>query len=304
MILYYALGGGLGHLTRARAVIHTLGLSGPVTVITASPQALDPRVLGEWRVVRVPVELARDRPEYRRWLERTVREPEPSRIFIDAFPAGIQGELCAFPWPPEAHRDHIARLLRWPRYAAELRGELPEFHRAFFVEPLTSAHLEVVDRHSERLESLRLSDPPSPASLTPATLDVAPDRPFWLVVHAGSEEETQDLLSYARTIRDREAPRRRLLLVAPNRPRMLAADVEFLDHFPARDLFPAAERIFTACGFNAMRQTEPFREKHRFLPFARRFDDQFRRAARRRRELNAHPHRLVTLQDPPGVPSL
>ncbi|MCP4658841.1 MAG: hypothetical protein GY856_25805 [bacterium] len=283
MILYYAVGGGLGHLTRARAVIHTLGLSGPVAVVTASPWALDRRVLGDWRAVSVPCELARDRPGYRRWLQRTFREPEPSTIFIDAFPAGIQGELCEFPWPRGARRCHVARLLRWPRYAAELRGELPEFHRAFVVEPLTPAHREIVERYSESIEPLRLSDPPAAGPLSPAELGAGPERPFWLIVHAGSEGETLELLRYARAIRDREAPRRRLVLVAPNRPRELAAGVEYLDHFPARDLFPAAERIFTACGFNAMRQTEPFREKHRFLPFERRFDDQFRRAARRRR---------------------
>jgi hypothetical protein len=40
--------------------------------------------------------------------------------------------------------------------------------------------------------------------------------------------------------------------------------------------------IITGCGFNAMRQTLPYRERHRFIPFPRRYDDQFLRAARRR----------------------
>jgi hypothetical protein len=45
---------------------------------------------------------------------------------------------------------------------------------------------------------------------------------------------------------------------------------------------PRASRIVTACGFNVMRQTEPYRDRHTFLPFPRRYDDQFTRAARRR----------------------
>lgn len=52
------------------------------------------------------------------------------------------------------------------------------------------------------------------------------------------------------------------------------------DIYPASMLFESAERIFTACGFNVMKQTEHFRERHFFISFERRYDDQFKRAAR------------------------
>jgi len=45
---------------------------------------------------------------------------------------------------------------------------------------------------------------------------------------------------------------------------------------------PIADRIITACGFNSMRQTAPYRHKHHFLPFLRRLDDQYLPAARHR----------------------
>ena len=41
MIVVYALGGGLGHLTRVRAALFTLGRHEPVTIITSSPFATD-----------------------------------------------------------------------------------------------------------------------------------------------------------------------------------------------------------------------------------------------------------------------
>jgi hypothetical protein len=49
--------------------------------------------------------------------------------------------------------------------------------------------------------------------------------------------------------------------------------------YPARAYFPHADRIVTAAGFNAMRETEPMRERHRFVPYPRPLDDQFGRAA-------------------------
>ena len=54
MILYYALGGGLGHLVRARAVLYTLGVAERAVLVTASPFAADARVVGGLPVVRVP----------------------------------------------------------------------------------------------------------------------------------------------------------------------------------------------------------------------------------------------------------
>ena len=52
MILYYALGGGLGHLTRARKVLGAP--SATPSLLTASEHARDPRVTGGLPVIPVP----------------------------------------------------------------------------------------------------------------------------------------------------------------------------------------------------------------------------------------------------------
>ncbi|TMQ93309.1 hypothetical protein ETD83_25660 [Actinomadura soli] len=94
MIVCYAAGDGLGHLTRLRSVLHTLRLDGPVTVVTGSPFADDPRVTGGWRIVPALDAVDADADE----------------VIIDAFPAGLKGDLTRIPAGPRV--THLARLLR------------------------------------------------------------------------------------------------------------------------------------------------------------------------------------------------
>ena len=96
-----------------------------------------------------------------------------------------------------------------------------------------------------------------------------------------------ELVAYARELRAAEATEGgdpQLVVIAPHQPTELPGDILQLDVYPATHLFSLADRLITACGFNVMRETIPHRDRHRFLPFERRFDDQFLRAARRRGE--------------------
>jgi hypothetical protein len=103
--------------------------------------------------------------------------------------------------------------------------------------------------------------------------------PYALVVHSGPGEETLDLVAAARELLRADGSAARLLLASPSLPDGLGADVDHLDLFPATGLFADAERIVTAAGFNAVRQTEPYRDRRFLVPYPRRFDDQFARAA-------------------------
>ena len=102
------------------------------------------------------------------------------------------------------------------------------------------------------------------------------------MVHSEPHEETAELLAYARELAAAEGVDPRIALVTRTPPLDLPSSISVLDLYPAAALFPHAAMIVTGCGFNAMRQTLPYREKHRFIPFPRRYDDQFLRAARRR----------------------
>ncbi|XRQ05616.1 hypothetical protein ACN3XK_55090 [Actinomadura welshii] len=264
MILCYASGDGLGHLTRLRSVLHTLGLDGPVTVVTGSPFGDDPRVTGGWRIVRS--DSAAGPP--------TGLAPggTPDEVIVDAFPAGLQGELTRGRIPSGARVTHLARLLRWDAYAPRLPADPPRFDRTFLLEPTAPAHEAYLRAVSGEVLPLELTDPPS----EPVDVD------GWLIVHSGPEAETRELVAYAHDMASAEGVRPPMTLVSPQKPDGLAPEVAYLDVYPAWRPGPNVERIVTAAGFNAVRQFAPWRGMHRMLPFPRSLDDQFTRAARAR----------------------
>ena len=225
MIGYYAAGSGFGHVTRARRVIEALRID--ATIVTS------------------PADL-----------------PGLDRLIVDAFPGGLDGELCELDVP----MDYVARLLRWDAYRAAVPRDLPHFETTWIVEDLTADHEAFVHAHSKRIERLDLQVPI-------ASRDDVDD--YWLVVHSGPEDEVRELVAYARDL-DASA---RIVVASPH-----AVDgCEHVDAYPVTHLFPKAARIISAAGFNVMLETEAWRDKHSVVPFPRKFDDQFLRAARRRR---------------------
>lgn len=256
MIVCYACGEGLGHLTRLRAYLHTIGHHEPVIVLTGSEFAADPRVTGPHLVRRVPEDV--------KGLLRAVGATE---FVVDAFPAGLHGELDASVVPDGLRVTHLARLLRWPEYEPHLPDEPLRFDRTWLVEPV--GHLPYLESVSASVEPIELVEPPAPPAGGPGG---------WLVVHAGPDEEIRELVAYALDLAELEGVRPTITLVAPRRPAGLA--VRHLDVHPAWPLFAGAERIVTAAGCNVVRQLAPWRSKHRVMPFPRRFDDQYARAGR------------------------
>lgn len=275
MLLYYAMGGGLGHLTRARAFLHTLGLDGEAALFTSSRWADDPRVTGGLPVVHVPADLDGNREGLRALLERTIPDLGATRLVLDAFPAGLLGELADWTPPSDLALWHAARLLRWERYAADASPRLPRFEKTFVLEELHDDHRHAVEEASVEIRPLDLVDPPSPP---PEPVEA----PYALVVHSGPDAETNDLVACARELLRADGSEARLVVASGDRPRDLPPDVTWRDAFPAAALYAAAERIVAAAGFNVARQTEPFRAKRFLVPYPRRFDDQFARAARLR----------------------
>ncbi|HUR83471.1 MAG TPA: hypothetical protein VM733_22135 [Thermoanaerobaculia bacterium] len=240
MIVYYAVGGGLGHLVRAARVIEKLGID--AVIATASPYA--ERVCKSF--IRVPQSLENDVSAHRDW----IRELNAERIIADTFPGGIQGELCGLDVPI----DCVARLLRWDAYRAAVPFALPRIGTTYVVEELTHAVFGKV----------------VPLDLSVPFVEEVEESDEWLVVHSGPDDEVRELTAFAK-----ELGARNLRVIS-------GADV-----WPAAPLFPAAAKIITAAGFNVMLETEQWRAKHVAVPFARRFDDQFVRAARRKKRLSS-----------------
>ena len=279
------MGGGLGHLTRARALLHTLNLVEPVVLITASAFAKDPRIVGKLSVVSPEQGLASQPETYRAWLQSLLHRLRPAQLYIDAFPAGVVGEWCDFSFPTGMAIYHVARLLQWERYERRLKGTSPHFKTTYLLEPLTGRHAEFTHSHSDSTVSTTLSYPPTPlaSEIHQAFQKLKHGgRDVWLIIHSGSEQELLELLDYAREIMAIEKQDPRLVLVSPERPTALPREISYLNAYPASALYDQANRIISACGFNLMQQTLPYRDRHSYLPFPRALDDQFLRAARSR----------------------
>ncbi len=161
MIAYYALGGGLGHATRARRVLDALGIDDAVIVASVR----DERVTGRYPVVD------------------SLRGLEPERIIADAFPLGLFGELAEAGVP----LDYVARLLRWDEYRRCVPRPLPRFGTVYVVEEVShSVPCERVVELEIAATTIPCAPPPAPCAL-----------PYWLVVHSGPEQEVRDLVAYA-----------------------------------------------------------------------------------------------------------
>jgi hypothetical protein len=278
-ILYYAFGGGLGHLTRAEAVRHTLGLQGDFMVLSSVASARMPPAAVTH--CHAPANLQEDLPAFRAWLSETIQRFQPRQFFVDAFPAGILGELCDFAWPPGLELIHVARILRWGSYAESIHGALPRYMQTWLVEEISTQHLRALEAISACTAALSLDYPSADSEggdLHAITRSWGErGKPVWLIVHSGPDEETGELLAYARDCATQEAGTPHFAVVSPGTPLPAESGIERIDLQPASALFPFAARIVTACGFNSMQQTAPWREKHLCMPFARRFDDQFLR---------------------------
>jgi len=274
MILYYALGGGLGHITRALAVLHTLKIRETVIIVSSADTSLLENIPGTIRFEHPSAHLRHDTPKLRAFFQQLIDEHRPSEIIVDSFPLGAYGELKNIAY--DGIRTYIARLLVWDRYSKVAGNQFFIYNQTFVLEPLHQDHRYVIDRISETLSFLELNDPPQTKPLPPL-----PElEQHWLILHSGPDEEVDDLITYGRQIREIEHKQNPLLLVTPSAiNKWPHQPVKHIRYYPGWLLLPHVEKIITACGFNTMRQAAPFRNKHHFFPFARRFDDQYFRAA-------------------------
>jgi hypothetical protein len=270
VIVCYAPGGGLGHLTRVRAFLTMTRPGREAVILTSSPFAADRRVVGPYRTVGPPPDA-----DPGRWYASAVAGLAPTELVVDAFPGGLYGELTPASVPASVRTTtHLARLLRWTRYRAVVSGPLPHYDHTWCVEPLSADHHADLAAVSGAMAPLGLVDPPA--------VDVpALDAGAWLIVHSGPAAEVAELIGYAEETAALEGERARFVLVAPRSA--ARGGVDSVDAYPAWPLFSRASRIITAAGCNAVRQTGPWRDRHRMVPFPRRYDDQFTRAARARR---------------------
>ncbi len=281
MVLYYAVGGGLGHVTRACAVMHTLSISEPVTVISSLPLPEEARLPQNITLLVMPQDCRTDVHRGVEWIIRTLLDLTYDRVIIDTFPAGITGELKDLSFWKEKQSIHIARSLKDFTILSQLSNSQIHFETVRFVEELPEEQFTFLSQRSDSIEFLDLCDPPVSLSVNDHLLrQILEDfSTAWLIVHAGSDKEVRTLVEYAqeRARFDHVAPQ--FILASPSSPDGIADDILHVKIWPVYPYFPFMDCVVSGCGFNTVRQVRASGVKHYYIPFERRFDNQFRRAS-------------------------
>ncbi|GAB4400829.1 MAG: hypothetical protein OHK0053_22840 [Microscillaceae bacterium] len=285
MKLYYALGGGAGHLARALAVGHTLGWDWHQGHLLTNASWAGMLSL-PMRFTLLPEEVQKQPKHFPKFLENFLSQHSFDEVYLDAFPAGLKGEWASLFRQLSARFYYLARRLRWESYLPTLGQSSPYFHQAFLLEPLEPSHQQFVENHAASVKQLMLHYPwvPLPPFFTKLQAQAqAQDREIWLVVHSKPQPELAELYEYARETAQMENKNPCFGIISEVTLPRVEPDTWQISYFPAYALFSGADRIFSAGGFNTLQQLRQVSVPHHSLPFVRRFDDQFWRVAYHRR---------------------
>ncbi len=270
MLLYYAMGGGLGHLVRAEAYLSMAGAT-DYKVITASPYA--GRHFPANNLISIPRELENHGEILQKYMQEIIDRTMPGSVVIDTFPVGILGELNNVNWR-NAGIIYLTRRMKWKSYNEKIQSRV-HFSRTLILEPLEDAHMSFAEKNSGMIKEIDLSYPDRPAD--PGNiLARKSDKEKWFIIHSTPGSEVDILLNYARDMSVNDGIEPDIFVISQDYSG--GEGLYTSDLCPVNNYFPYADRLVSGCGFNMMKQAEPFRKKHYFIPFSRKYDDQFWRA--------------------------
>lgn len=272
----------MGHLSRAKKVLSALNIN-RFKVITASEQEAH-YLFSPEQLIILPAQWSRAPLKVMAHLETILPQENITQVLIDTFPCGIMGELNIDAIKQQCECHYVARYLKWDVYKNALPKQLSpaRFNSTYIVDQLHPEQKHYIDLYSETAAPLVISHKQQGSTLP--DLFMSQDKDRWLIVHSGPKTEVLELLAYAKDIAAIEAISPHYYLCTKALLDLPDDEVSLINHHPASDLFKQVQRIFSACGFNIMQETEAFHKKHHFIPFERKYDDQFMRAAKRRRQ--------------------
>ena len=155
MILYYALGGGLGHIARSFALIEKAPekLLPAIRLLVSSKSAAVALPHSPCPMDTVPAPAMSDRTLYVKFLSDYLDRHNFSCIVMDTFPFGLLGELKDV--APALPRVLVSRYLRWDAYRERcgvLNGALWS-QVVLMIEQQEEAYLETMECNSRMIEA-------------------------------------------------------------------------------------------------------------------------------------------------------
>lgn len=286
-VLYYCMGGGLGHITRFNAFCHTTQTQ-PVLLTNCAAEITGQIKTFSGRCLFPDARDLSDKASLGKWLQKVLQTEKPRKLIVDAFPGGILGELGALPELRDLECEYLARILNINRYLPRINGILPKFSQIFRLEKLHDDHENLLNSLSATVSDLTLVDPPAIRSEGAELEGIAKMLPkkFWAIIHSGNDDEIEQLWQYARQTAELEGVNPGFVVVSPGaKPSFLPTSAMHFNIYPADLVMMRATRLFSAAGFNIMRQIRHIQQikhrkiRHEILPFPRALDDQFFRVA-------------------------
>ena len=252
-VLYYALGGGHGHVVRGLAVLRRLR-----TGILVLPARLAP-----WAETLGVEHVAVADPRDPAWIERL---PVADLMLVDVFPRGVLGELTALPRMPMwlvtrrvatgYYLDPGVRAAIESRYERIVWTEEPPA-------PLTALRVPAT-----RVPPVLLDIAPLDRDAARARLGVPEDRALVLALGAGEPERQARLRGLLAKITARADASLRFV------SHELPATADTVALFPAAACLAAADVVVAAGGYHAVHEARRAGVPTVFVPQRRRYDDQ------------------------------
>ena len=215
MLIYYAPGGGLGHLSRALKVLGFIKAQQALVITSPLPLAVDTLLPKGIQHLSLPARL-QSRAELSAWLSQllaSLNKQQACRLMlIDAFPGGIWGELGDIPLPGKLV--YIARLLNWNVYRQRV-AHIPRFQQIWFCEWPTPEQEQALSNQTGQRFWLPLLGEDKSQDASPKGLEKSKQT---LVIHSGSLAEQALLLEHATKAGEE------IDIIAPPRP---SADAGF-----------------------------------------------------------------------------
>lgn len=272
MHIFYVQGGGLGHLTRTDRLIKTLNISSEdVLIITPS---IYTHYFEQYNCVNLSWS---DTPNV--WTNRVLQVINTTIVeafYVDAFPFGIQSELVTvFKTFPDLIYIYVARLLKWDTYInITIKDYDFVFSKTFVLEDLYPTHQDWIIKNSKQHLHLQLDQDYFP-------LVKFSDQPYVMVVHSGGQADVLKLIDIAIT-NNLSTPNLQIVVFTQVAITISHTKVIILnDVYPVKQYYRAAEKIYTAAGFNSINELKAYKSKHIAIPLDKLYDDQFFRVKHR-----------------------
>jgi hypothetical protein len=260
MILYCAMGGGLGHISRSLAILNrSPWLAGRTRLMVSSALAGLTSGHCPCPMDHVAGEILTSKRKYAAFLSGHLKRHRVQLVIVDTFPSGIVGE---WGWvKPSIPIILVARHVKWKEYIGRTDSEAATSPaHTLAIEPLDDGQMTALENCGEvsQLDSPITMGLPNSGS---------PKRGV-LVVHSGPAEELAKLTKVAR---ERVGDAETVEVISPDR-----------GVYPVESFIRDYSTIVSGAGYNmsALAVQAPPGVTHILHPFQRRYDDQSLRASR------------------------